>query len=147
MNCGCTSISFSQFLLLAKHVARTSISLLSASPSASALSSSSSSSPHRHVEFLKYFSVMFAYRLGEFCSRALYEFLAEIPAHFYTICLLIASLPRPSLHPPALSFCRFIGLLDDFLSYLCRRCRVRQGWMGGRGLLLLRSVKYSCKFK
>lgn len=38
---------------------------------------------------------MFAYRLGEFCSRALYEFLAEIPAHFYTICLLIASLPPP----------------------------------------------------
>lgn len=41
---------------------------------------------------------MFAYRLGEFCSRALYEFLAqflaEFPAHFYTICLLIAT-PLP----------------------------------------------------
>lgn len=118
MNCGCASISFSPFLLLGKHVARTSISLLSASLS------SSHPHPHHHHhhgEFLKYFSAMFAYRLGEFCARALYEFLAEFPAHFYTI----SSLLPPSLFPPSpplcLSFCRFIGLLDDFLSYLRRR--------------------------
>lgn len=94
MNCGCASISFSPFLLLGKHVARTSISLLSASLS------SSHPHPHHHHhhhgEFLKYFSAMFAYRLGEFCARALYEFLAqflaEFPAHFYTIYFLL--LPR-----------------------------------------------------